>query len=167
MYHFTDGGLRNIWLKSGYVEKKTPYGGGVSFSDIDGLTVAIACALCQKPGRLTGAEFRYIRSAMQYSQKFLGALFGYTEQAVTKWEKYGKVPVLADAALRRVFQERDSRCGKPVSVTEVLSGLDHVAKVKIILSVRESKWNFVVEKDDVTASINNENVRGVSTAGAG
>jgi len=164
MYHFTDGGLRNIWLKSGYVEKNTPYGSGISFADIDGLTVAIACALCQKPGRLTGAEFRHIRSAIQHSQKSLGALFGYTEQAVAKWEKYGKVPTLADAALRLVFHERESQCGKPGSITEILSGLDHAAKLKIILFVQNSKWHFAIEKDEVSASINNENIPGLPAA---
>ena len=26
MYHYTDGGLRNVWLANGYEIKKTPYG---------------------------------------------------------------------------------------------------------------------------------------------
>ncbi|NVE00470.1 hypothetical protein [Massilia sp. BJB1822] len=79
MYHFTDGGLRNVWLRNGYIEHQTPYGHGVSFLDLDGLTIAICQALYQKPGKLSGAEFRYIRTALQFSQKSLGKLFGYTE----------------------------------------------------------------------------------------
>jgi hypothetical protein len=40
MYHYTDGGLRNVWLVNGYEIKKTPYGerkalvcccGGINF----------------------------------------------------------------------------------------------------------------------------------------
>jgi DNA-binding transcriptional regulator YiaG len=92
MYHYTDGGLRNVWLKNGYVEKDTPYGKAVSFHDLDGLTKAICMALSNKPGKLTGAEFRYIRSGLFLSQKSLGKLLGCTEQAIAKWEKTGKVP---------------------------------------------------------------------------
>ena len=32
MYHYTDGGLRNVWLANGYEIKKTPYGEGVAFT---------------------------------------------------------------------------------------------------------------------------------------
>jgi hypothetical protein len=63
MYHYTDGGLRNVWLANGYEIKKTPYGQGVAFHDLDGLTSSICAALSQKAGVLTGSEFRYIRSA--------------------------------------------------------------------------------------------------------
>ena len=38
MYHYTDGGLRNVWLANGYAIKKTPFGEGVAFHNLDGLT---------------------------------------------------------------------------------------------------------------------------------
>jgi len=73
MYHYTDGGLRNVWLVNGYEIKSTPYGQGVVFHDLDGLTRCICLALTHKPSKLTGAEFRYIRSAgMLLSQPALG-----------------------------------------------------------------------------------------------
>ncbi len=45
MYHYTDGGLRNVWLANGYEIKTTPYGEGVVFHNrdvmgIDGQSVA-------------------------------------------------------------------------------------------------------------------------------
>jgi len=69
MYHYTDGGLRNVWLENGYEVKKTPYGEGIAFHDLDGLTMTICLALTDKVGVLTGTEFRYVRSAgMMLSQ---------------------------------------------------------------------------------------------------
>lgn len=77
MYHYTDGGLRNVWLANGYEIKKTPFGEGVSFHNLDGLTQSICMALTNKASPLTGAEFRYIRSAgMLLSQPALGKLMG-------------------------------------------------------------------------------------------
>ncbi len=75
MYHYTDGGLRNVWLANGYEIKKTPHGDGVAFHNLDGLTRSICMALTRKASLLTGAEFRYIRSAgMLLSQPALGKL---------------------------------------------------------------------------------------------
>lgn len=88
MYHYTDGGLRNVWLANGYEIKKTPYGEGVAFHNLDGLTRSICMALTRKASLLTGAEFRYIRSAgMLLSQPALGKLMGIDGQSVARWEK--------------------------------------------------------------------------------
>ena len=54
MYHYTDGGLRNVWLANGYEIKKTPYGEGVAFHNLDGLTRSICMALTRKALLLTG-----------------------------------------------------------------------------------------------------------------
>jgi len=36
MYHYTDGGLRNVWLANGHEIKNTPYGEGVvALDDMD------------------------------------------------------------------------------------------------------------------------------------
>lgn len=52
MYHYTDGGLRNVWLKNGYTEQSTPYGEAVAFADVQGLTRAICLGLTRKPHKL-------------------------------------------------------------------------------------------------------------------
>jgi len=44
MLHYTDGGLKNVWLQNGFEIRKTPYGKGVAIHDIDGLTKAICLA---------------------------------------------------------------------------------------------------------------------------
>ena len=86
MYHYTDGGLRNVWLANGYEIKQTPFGEAVFFHDSDGLTQAVCQALAAKMGILTGVELRYIRSAgMGLSQPALGKLMGIDGQSIARW----------------------------------------------------------------------------------
>lgn len=148
MYHFADGGLHCVWLTNGYVEKDTPYGKAVSFHDLDGLTKAICMALSNKPGKLTGAEFRYIRSGLLLSQKSLGKLLGCTEQAVAKWEKTGKVPKTSDLVVRMIYkQAHDGKEGVGATV-EMLNTIDRISHSRIIVSEVHHKWTSKVEDDE-------------------
>ena len=103
-YHYTDSGLRNIWLVSGFEVVDTEYGTGVAIHDIAGLHRAIGEALAKKAW-LTGAEVRFLRKEMDMSQRALGQLLGNTDQAVAKWEKLGKVPKTADRMIRLIYLE--------------------------------------------------------------
>ena len=60
-----------MWLANGYELKKTPYGEGVVFHNVDGL-------------------------GMLLSQPALGKLMGIDGQSVARWEKTSKVPRWAD-----------------------------------------------------------------------
>ena len=101
MYHYTDGGLCNVWLVNGYEVRQTPFGEGLVIHDLDGLTRAICLTLAEKPDSLTGVELRYIRSAgMLLSQPALGKLIGVDGQTVARWEKSGRVPRIADKTVR-------------------------------------------------------------------
>jgi DNA-binding transcriptional regulator YiaG len=148
MYHFTDGGLRNVWLKNGYVEKDTPYGKAVSFHDLDGLTKAICMALVNKPGKLSGAEFRYIRSGLLLSQKSLGKLLGCTEQAVAKWEKTGKVPKTSDLVIRMLYKHAHDGKEGVVATVEMLNIIDRISHSRIIVSEAHHKWTSKVEDQE-------------------
>ena len=148
MYRFTDGGLRNVWLRNGYVERNTPYGKAVSFHDLDGLVLAICSALINKPGKLTGAEFRYVRNALLLSQKSLGQAVGYTEQAVAKWEKSGKVPKAIDMMLRMLFARKHSGDKAVSALLDMLNTLDRIGHAKIIVSESRSKWKSEIELDE-------------------
>ena len=104
MFHYTDGGLRNVWLANGYTERATTYGPGVSIHDVAGLTRAICGAFAKKPGALTGTELRYLRnSGMLLSQQALGKLMGADGQSVARWEKSGRVPKWADKLVRLLY----------------------------------------------------------------
>lgn len=145
MYHFTDGGLRNVWLKNGYIEKETPYGKTVSFHDLPGLTKTICDALVKKPGKLNSAEFRYIRNAMELSQRSLGKLLGCSEQAVAKWEKQGRIPKAEDFLIRRIYADKLGGGGKIGAVVEMLNAIDRISHSKIIVYEDHEKWTSQVE----------------------
>lgn len=152
MHQFTDGGLADVWLANGYVERDTPYGRAVSFQNLDGLIIAVCTALVAKPGKLTGAEFRYIRSALQLSQKSLGNLVGYSEQAVAKWEKSGKVPKAVDAVLRMLFNSAHGQA-EAGTVASMLDSIDRDRRLKLVLTQSGSTWSSTFhDVEDVVAA---------------
>ena len=156
MFHFTDGGLRNVWLKNGYVEKDTPYGKAVSYHDLDGLIHAICHALAHKPGKLTGAEFRYLRCALLLSQKSLGKMLGCTEQAVAKWEKQGRIPKAEDFLIRLLYIQKHNGDEKVAAAVETLNAIDRVSHSKIIVSEAGDKWTSelaqIVNEEDLAVA---------------
>lgn len=87
-YHYTDSGLDNVWLEDGYtIENHANYGELISIKNVRGLHEAIGRWLVAQPRTLNGAEFRFLRLELDFSQKALGSMLGVTEQAVAKWEK--------------------------------------------------------------------------------
>lgn len=76
----------------------------MAIHDIDGLTNAICLALANKSDYLTGAEFRYLRSAgMLLSVTALALMMGVNTQTVTRWEGHGRLPEWADRLIRALF----------------------------------------------------------------
>ena len=59
---------------------------------VDDLNRAIASVLARKRGRLTGAEFRYLRSFLGLSGRDVARLLGATPTTVSRWEQ-GVAPV--------------------------------------------------------------------------
>ena len=126
MYHYTDGGLRNVWLANGYEIKKTPYGEGVSFHDLDGLTSSICIALTQKAGVLTGSEFR--------------KLMGIDGQSIARWEKTGKVPKWADKLVRLLYLAQ-AQGNEPIkAAVERVKTVERLVKQKIVVQERRGHW---------------------------
>ena len=105
-YRYTDCGLDNVVLTSGFEEVDSPYGKGVSITDLDGLHRAIAKMLVEKAGALTGDEFRFLRTELDLSQLAMGALCGRNERAVRGWEGSDEIPEPANTIIRVVYRER-------------------------------------------------------------
>jgi DNA-binding transcriptional regulator YiaG len=99
-FHYTACGLDNVWLENGYTLKETPIGQAVSVQDVNGLHELLALQLAQKPGLLTGKEFRFLRVQLGLSQEALGRLLDFSENAVSLWERKDTVPVTCDHWLR-------------------------------------------------------------------
>jgi DNA-binding transcriptional regulator YiaG len=105
MYHYTDGGLRHVWLVNGYRRHRTAYGPGVSIDALKALHRAIGLWIVQKPKPLTGAELRFLRQELDLSQKRLAEIVGETAPTVALWERRGRIPKLADRTLRALYRE--------------------------------------------------------------
>ena len=150
MYHYTDGGLRNVWLANGYEIKKTPYGEGVAFHNLDGLTRSICMALTRKASLLTGAEFRYIRSAgMLLSQPALGKLMGIDGQSVARWEKTSKVPRWADKLVRLLYTARAEGSEPIAKAVERLQTVERLVKQKIVVKESRGRWRPSLQDENV------------------
>jgi DNA-binding transcriptional regulator YiaG len=141
MYHYTDGGLRNVWLANGYEIKQTPFGEAVAFHDADGLTQAVCRSLSEKIGLLTGAELRYIRSGgMALSQPALGELMGIDGQSIARWEKSGKVPRWADKLVRLLFAAH-AQGNEPIRrVVDRIKTVERIVKQRIVVHEKQGHW---------------------------
>ena len=150
MYHYTDGGLRNVWLANGYEITQTPYGEGVSFHNLDGLTRSICMALTRKTSPLTGAEFRYIRSAgMLLSQPAMGKLMGIDGQSVARWEKTSKVPLWADKLVRLLYTAQVNGDEPIAKAVERIKTVERLIKQKIVVRESRGKWLPSLQDDDL------------------
>jgi len=125
MYHYTDGGLQNVWLANGYRMQKTPYGAAVAIDDLEGLTQTICITLTKKPSKLTGSEFRYLRNALMLSQPSLGQMLGVSGQAVALWEKTGRVPKMADAMIRLFYTAHTKGHEQVKNIVTALNESEH------------------------------------------
>jgi DNA-binding transcriptional regulator YiaG len=154
MYHYTDGGLKNVWLVNGYEIRKTPYGEGISIEDLDGLSAAICLALAKKGLPLSGAEFRYVRSAgMKQSQAGLAKMLGDNERAVARWEKSGKMPRWADKLVRLLYLTRTDGSVPIASSIERVNAIERATKQRILLRTAKSGWAAKVEQEDSRANV--------------
>lgn len=138
MYHFTDGGLRNVWLANGYEIKKTPYGEGFAIQDVSGLTKAICMALIRKKSKLTGAEFRYIRCSMLMSQATLAKSMGRTDQAIAIWEKRGNIPKFADTLIRVLFASHADGNEKVKNIIHAMNATERT--IHIVMQETKKGW---------------------------
>jgi DNA-binding transcriptional regulator YiaG len=149
MYHYTDGGLRNVWLANGYEIKQTPYGEGVAIHNLDGLAEAICLALTEKAGVLTGAELRHLRSAgMLLSQPALGKLMGIDGQSIARWEKSGRVPRWADKLLRLLFLAH-AQGNEPIRrAVERIRTVERLVKQHIVVQESGGHWKPSLQESD-------------------
>jgi DNA-binding transcriptional regulator YiaG len=152
MHHFTDGGLDNIWLANGYTEHKTSYGKGVSIHDLDGLVRALCLNLVQKPHKLNGKEFRYLRQALLLSQGSVAALFGCTEQTVSLWERHGRVPLWADKLLRMTYIGNVQENTTVKELIDRMNFVDRVVNQKVVLHETAEGWESSLSVPEAIAA---------------
>lgn len=141
MYHYTTSGLDNVWLSNGYTVKQTPYGKAVAVVDADGLHQMLAIHLTEKPGRLNGKEFRFLRSLMCLSQQSLAKMVGVTEQALSLWERTGKIPKSGDVVVRMLVLEKLTGDGKMSEIIDRVNTIERLVNQQIVAKARSHKWS--------------------------
>ena len=143
MYHYTESGLRNVYLVNGFKIEKTAHGKGVAFENIEGLHRAIGKRLCAYSPRLKGPEVRFLRSEMDLSQAALAALLGNDAQSVALWEKAKvKVPKWADRFLRALYREHVGENVKIRALVERVAAMESEAKPQARLEAEKAKGGW-------------------------
>ena len=138
-YHYTESGLKSIYLLNGYEVIETPYGKATSIVDVQGLHKLIGSCLCRKK-HLTGTEFRFIRKEMGLSQSGLGKTLGVTDQALAKWEKTGRVPKTADRFIRLLYLESINENVKIQSFIDRINETDRDDHSKMEIETTSTGW---------------------------
>lgn len=152
MYHYTMCGLDNVWLENGYTVKKTAYGNAVSITHAEELHGLIASDLICKTGRLTGKEFRFLRTHLALSQAGVAQMLGVTEQSVSLWERTGKVPLAMDRYLRLIWIGKHNPSKTIASVIDRINTVERIIHQKIVAKETKSKWKSHVENTDSDGS---------------
>ena len=146
LYHFTESGLDNVWLKNGFTIKDTPFGPAVSFTALDQLLDEIAAHLVRKPGRLSGKEFRYLRSKMHLSQAAMAQLQGVSEQNVSLWERRGRVPKSNDTLQRLLYLKHAAGDETLASAFDRIMTVERLVHQRIVATAGRKGWKFKVEE---------------------
>ena len=150
LYHYAECGLDNIWLANGFIHRKTPYGPGISFQDIDQLDMLLALKLVDKPARLTGKEFRYLRTLLHLSQAEVARAHGVGEQVVSLWERHGKVPKTNDVLLRLRYLAHAGAVDKMPAVLERMNEVERPGRQRLIGRKTTRGWRVTVESEAMT-----------------
>lgn len=142
MLHYLESGLRNIWLANGYTVEESPYGETTAIHDLHGLHRAIGASLVRKPGKLTGAELRFLRVEMELSQAKLANLLGNDVQSIALWEKRGRVPRWADRFIRALYREHAEGNVRIREIVENLADqdIDDTAPEKLTFEDTAKGW---------------------------
>lgn len=111
MFEYKGCGFRGVFLEDGYTVVDTPYGSGVTITDIDRLHAAIADELIEQEHEMTGQQFRFLRKQLGMTQEDLTPLFGVDVQTIANWEKRqeGVIPRTSSLAMRYVYKMVNGR----------------------------------------------------------
>lgn len=139
-YHYVESGLANIYLR-GVTIWSCPKcdADEVEIPDPSGLQDAIARALISKESRLTGKEFRFLRTYLGHSGADIATHFAVSRETVSRWETGTlKVPGTADIALRyMVLMGKANHDYKVVDLQEIIESR---RRIKVIEAKFQNHW---------------------------
>ncbi|WP_417527520.1 helix-turn-helix domain-containing protein [Marinomonas shanghaiensis] len=146
MYHYTECGLPNVYLKNGFTIEHIDGEDYTSIDDMNNLHVAIAQTIADSHTALRPAEFKFLRIELNLSQKMLGHRFGVSEQTIARYEKgQSDIPRTTDAALRSLFMEKLEKTNSVSYFLNLLSDAEAQQAAKaILLEEIDNHWKIAV-----------------------
>src|SRR6516225_423619 len=84
-YHYRASGLDDIYLLNGVTFEETPYGPMVTIKKLNGLHRAIGLHIVEKAEPMTGAEFRFLRKQIGFTQAQLGKRLRVSDQTIANY----------------------------------------------------------------------------------
>ena len=150
-------------MANGYKVKATRHGEAVAVNDVDGLHQLIANTLIDKPGRLTGKEFRFLRTQLRLSQEALSTLLDFTENAISLWERKDTAPAACDQWMRLSMLaklEGNTKLADAMARTKPSHKFNFS---KYLLNEVNGKWTLSVVNDQ--AALQRESARRLAALG--
>ena len=142
MYHYTECGLSNVYLKNGFSVENIDGEEYTSIDDMNGLHQTILQIIIDSQLPLTHEAFKFLRVELNVSQKVLANRFGVSEQTIARYEKNtSSIPRTTDAALRSLYMESLDK-NNPVSYfLDLLSDVEACdAEKDILLEEVQQHW---------------------------
>jgi len=140
--HYTGCGLDWVYLVNGFKRHDTPYGRGVSITNVDGLHKVIAKTIVISPHRMRGQEVRFLRSMLDYSQRDIALAAGVTRASVARWEgdRTKPIPRSADHAIRFYYAAHEAGDETVKRISEVLTEIDKLEYGEIQFRDANRHW---------------------------
>lgn len=145
MYHYTESGLENIYLKNGFVCTEEDGEEFVSFTNFDGIHQAIAIAICSQKKWMSAAQLKFLRKEFNLSQTGLGQLIYCDRQSIARWEKGEiEIPHLADVMLRALYLESiDKESHVSLTIESLADAEIADMQNKVCLEENQGEWKAI------------------------
>lgn len=136
--HYNWCGLDDVYLRGGYTRDDN---GDVVIEDMDDLHRAIGEHLALDKKTLTGKEIRFLRRAMEASQRCLATILRVTDQTVARWEK-GEVLIGApeELLLRMAYLGHMGGHFNVTELSERISAIDESSTDKEFFEKTDTGW---------------------------
>lgn len=141
-YHYVESGLTNIFVKDVDAWSCPKCDGEeVEIPDPNGLQDAIARTLVSKESRLTGKEFRFLRTSLGYSGADIATRFEVSRETVSRWETGAiKLQAPADIALR--YMVIMGKANHNYSIVDLNEILESRRRFKFIEAKFRKSWKI-------------------------
>lgn len=140
-YHYTQCGLDNVYLVSGYQVRKIDGEVFISVRDVDDLHNAIALYIVRHRKVLRGSEVRFLRKHLDLTQRELGQYIGVSDQSIARYEKEQTSMAGPEDALLRLLATA-SVMGT-IDVREELESIraaDDAAEPDLTFEMNDDEW---------------------------